>query len=127
MTTKSMRIVEEFIDAWNRMDLDAIVNAFTEDIVYHNIPMKELRGRDAISEYLHQAWRFDEVDWQTLNIAADGDVVLTERIDDFVINGKKVSLPVMGVFEVRGDKICAWRDYFDLAMYKAQLDAVASS
>ena len=27
----------------------------------------------------------------------------------------------MGVFEVEGDKIKVWRDYFDLAQYMSQL------
>ena len=36
------QIVLDFIDAWNRMDWDAVVAAFSEDVVYHNIPMEEL-------------------------------------------------------------------------------------
>ena len=46
---------------------------------------------------------------------------MTERIDDFVVQGKAVSLPVMGTFEISGGKICRWRDYFDLATFENQL------
>jgi limonene-1,2-epoxide hydrolase len=53
-------------------------------------------------------------------MAADGDVVLTERIDTFEMGGKDVVLPVMGVFEVRDGKIAAWRDYFDMATWTKQ-------
>lgn len=127
MQTEARKIVEAFVAAWNRMDLDAIVDALHEQIVYHNIPMQPLTGRDSVSDYLRSAWRFDEVNWRMLNIACDGDVVLTERVDDFVINGGDVSLPVMGVFEIREGKIAAWRDYFDLASYRAQLDAAGNS
>ena len=104
------------------MDFDAIVAAFTDDIVYHNVPMQPLEGRAAVRKYLEGAWQFERCDWQTLNIAATGNVVLTERIDAFVINGKDVSLPLMGVFEIRDGKIAAWRDYFDLAMYRRELE-----
>lgn len=108
------------------MDFDAIVDALGEDVVYHNIPMQALRGRDAVRAYLRDAWRFEAVDWRMLNIATDGNKVLTERVDNFVINGHTVSLPVMGTFEVVDGRITAWRDYFDLASYRRQLQAAAS-
>jgi limonene-1,2-epoxide hydrolase len=40
--------------------------------------------------------------------------VLTERVDHVDFDGKRVDARVMGVFETVGDKIVAWRDYFDL-------------
>jgi len=118
-------VVESFVEAWNRMDFDAIIDSLDENVFYHNIPMEPVKGREAVRAYLRGAWRFESVDWQMINIVSDGNIVLTERIDDFVINGHKVSLPVMGVFEVVGSKITVWRDYFDLAGYKAQLQAAA--
>jgi limonene-1,2-epoxide hydrolase len=30
-------------------------------------------------------------------------------------DGGEIPLPVMGVFEVRDDRIAVWRDYFDMA------------
>lgn len=114
-------VVVEFVDAWNRMDFDAIIGALDERIVYHNVPLQPLSGIEAVRDYLQRAWRFDAVDWRVHNIAVDGNVVLTERSDDFVINGQPVSLPVMGTFEVTDGRITAWRDYFDLAGYRAQL------
>ena len=107
------------------MDFEAIVDLLDENVFYHNIPMEPVEGREAVRAYLRKAWRFEAVDWQMINIASDGNTVLTERIDDFVINRHKVSLPVMGVFEVVGGKITVWRDYFDLAGYKAQLETAA--
>ena len=118
-------VVEQFIDAWNRMDFDAIIDVLDEDVFYHNIPMAPVRGRKAVRDYLKGAWRFDSVEWQTINIASDGNIVLTERADNFVINGTDVSLPVMGAFEVVDGRIKAWRDYFDLAGYKRQLETAA--
>ena len=120
-------VVEAFVAAWNRMDFDAVIDALSEDVIYHNIPMQPLHGRDAVQSYLKKAWRFDSVDWRLLNIAADGSVVLTERVDNFVIEGQPVSLPVMGAFEVADGRITAWRDYFDLAGYRAQLQAAGDS
>ncbi len=120
-------VVEAFVAAWSRMDFDAVIGALSEDVIYHNIPMQPLHGRDAVRSYLKKAWRFDSVDWRLLNIAADGSVVLTERVDNFVIGGRPVSLPVMGAFEVADGRITAWRDYFDLASYRAQLQVASES
>ena len=56
------------------------------------------------------------VHFDMLAIAADGNRVLTERLDRFVrADGSEIAaLKVMGIFEVEGDCIVAWRDYFDL-------------
>ncbi|MGB6551992.1 MAG: limonene-1,2-epoxide hydrolase family protein, partial [Candidatus Binataceae bacterium] len=62
------------------------------------------------------------IEFKVLRAAANGNTVFNERIDIFDLgNGKKIELPVAGVFEVRGGKIALWRDYFDLAMYTKQM------
>jgi len=57
-----------------------------------------------------------------LNIAAAGNVVLTERLDDLLRPDGSVilSCKVMGTFEVDGDQIVAWRDYYDTAALARQ-------
>ena len=37
--------VEAFIDAWNRIDFDAVAEFFADDVVYHNIPMEKIEGK----------------------------------------------------------------------------------
>ena len=62
------------------------------------------------------------VDWEVLNIAENGNTVLTERVDNFVLeDGKKLSLPVMGTMIIEDGKIKVWRDYFDLASFTSQM------
>lgn len=108
--------VEAFIDAWNRCDVDAVNNAFADDALYHNIPMEPIHGREAIAQtvtgFIVGA---DAIDWQTHHIAANGNVVLTERTDSFDLKtGKSASVRVMGTFEIDdAGKIAKWRDYFD--------------
>jgi limonene-1,2-epoxide hydrolase len=115
-----VQVVEAFVAAWNRMDLEAIFGFLHEDIRYHNIPVEPLAGKRAVSGYLHSRWVFDSIDWEMTNIAATGNTVLTERVDRFTIAGRPVNLPVMGAFEIEDGLIRAWRDYFDLASYQAQ-------
>jgi limonene-1,2-epoxide hydrolase len=62
------------------------------------------------------------LEFKVLRSAANGNTVLNERVDIFDLGGgKKIELPVAGVFEVRDGKIALWRDYFDLQMYTKQM------
>lgn len=122
-TMSNSAVVRDFIAAWNANDLQRVVALLHADIVYHNIPVEPIRGRVAVAAYLNSKGGFDWVDWKLRSIAEAGNTVLTERIDDFSIGGVVVSLPVMGAFEVDGGVIRAWRDYFDMAMYRRQLAA----
>ncbi len=121
MAYDPIAVVRAFCDAWSRRDPEEIAGWFTDDAVYHNIPMEPAKGRDNILNLL----RFilapaQKVEFEIRGVAAAGDTVFTERIDRFEMNGKQVELPVAGVFEVEGDKIRAWRDYFDLATWTKQ-------
>jgi limonene-1,2-epoxide hydrolase len=115
-------VVQEFCDAWAKGDLDAIIDFFTDDAVYHNIPIAPVRGRDAIRETIAGFTAgVDTVEFRVLHIAAAGSVVLTERVDAFITPTVTIELPVMGTFEVVDGKIAAWRDYFDLNQFMSQL------
>ena len=59
--------------------------------------------------------------WEVLHSAANGDVVLNERVDRFDMGGTEVSVQVCGVFEIRDGKIARWRDYFDMASFQKQM------
>jgi limonene-1,2-epoxide hydrolase len=115
-------VVLAFCDAWGRSDIDAIVTSVTDDAVYHNIPMDPVVGPDAIRAFIEGFTAgVDKIEFRMLNLAAAGNVVMTERVDVFTYPDKSIELPVAGVFEVRGDKIAAWRDYFDVNMFMSQM------
>lgn len=116
-------MVRGFLAAWNANDLVRVVACLHEEVVYHNMPLDPIHGRAAVDAYLRSKGGFDWVDWKLLALAASDRIVLTERIDDFSIGGRRVSLPVMGSFEIVDGRIKVWRDYFDLATYRAQLRA----
>jgi len=116
-------VVHSFVAAWNANDLERILAHLHEDVIYHNMPVEPLRGRAAVRAYLESKGGFDRMHWKVLAIAASGNKVLTERVDDFTLRGVDVSLPLMGIFEIEGRLIRAWRDYFDLGVYRRQLEA----
>jgi limonene-1,2-epoxide hydrolase len=115
-------IVRDFCAAFEAGDIDAILEFFTDDAVYHNIPVAPVQGKDAIRATFDMFMTgVEKVEFRVRNIAASGNVVLTERVDVFVLPAKNIELPVMGTFEVRDGKIVAWRDYFDLNQYMQQI------
>jgi len=114
-------IVRDFCAAWEARDQQRILDAFTDDAVYHNIPMQPATGKDAIKSLLAMILGpASDVKFEIKHISADGDTVLTERVDTFRMGDRAVALPVMGTFELRDGKIAAWRDYFDLATWTKQ-------
>lgn len=121
----ALAIVHDFVDAWNANDMNRVLALMDDDVHYHNMPVAPLDGRRAVAEYLASKGGFDWINWKLLAIAANGDRVLTERVDDFSIGGVEVSLPIMGAFEIQNGKIKAWRDYFDMDTYRRQLDKPA--
>lgn len=119
-------IVRDFCDAWSGLDIDRICSFFTDDATYHNIPIAPVTGIDAIrSTIVGFTTGAERVEFRIGAIAADGDTVMTERVDVFVLPGATVELPVMGTFELRDGKIAAWRDYFDLAQFTNQLPSAS--
>ncbi len=107
-------VVEKFFAICSRCDFDSAMIYIDEDCVYHNIPFHTARGKERIRRDLvgmGKAINLFEV--EMVNIAVNGNVVLTERID--TIGGRffKVALPIMGTLVVENGKITEWRDYFD--------------
>ena len=124
MATDAEKIVTDFCNAWPRKNVEELLAFFTDDAVYHNIPLAAARGKAEIRKTIDGFMPgTTKVEFKILNTASVGATVFNERIDSFVVNGRSVVVPVAAVFELSGGKIKAWRDYFDLATYMNQLKA----
>jgi len=118
----SKRLIRDFCEAWKRKDIDELLGFFTEDAIYHNIPTDPAQGHDAIRAVMMLFVPMSkEISFEIKHLAEEGNVVLTERVDTFVMEGGTISLPVMGAFEVQNGKIKAWRDYFDMQQFMSQM------
>ncbi|MCU0669508.1 MAG: nuclear transport factor 2 family protein [Myxococcota bacterium] len=116
-------LVRDLIDAFNANDVDRVLGFFAADAVYHNMPVQPVTGTAAIRAVLVGFMGMaSEIDWVLRNLAETQEgVVLTERLDRFLVRGRWIELPVMGAFEVRDGRITAWRDYFDMKQFQDQL------
>ena len=117
MTSSADDLITEFCAKWATPDPEELAGYFTEDAVYHNIPMEPVQGRDAIEQFIANfVAGFDGIDFQVHRQVSDGDLVMNERTDVMRRKGgEPIPLPVTGVFEIENGRIKAWRDYFDMA------------
>jgi limonene-1,2-epoxide hydrolase len=122
MANEAEKIVNDFCKAFERKNIDEIMGYFTDDAVYHNMPMEPAKGRDAIRTTINSFLPgSDRIEFKILHTASNGNIVFNERIDMIDMGEKRVELPVAGMFEVRGGKITLWRDYFDLQTFTKQM------
>ena len=113
------RLVREFLAAWERRDTEHIVERFAEDGVYHSVPLTPIVGQAAIREFVEGFTDKPSGRIEIHHQVATAGVVMNERTDHIFLNGQPVSLPIMGVFEIRDGRITAWREYFDLGPARA--------
>ena len=123
MSTEAEAIVSDFCKAWARLNIDQVMDFFTDDAVYHNIPLPKAEGKEAIRKTIEGLLKGTTwLEFKILHAASVGNVVMNERVDSFEVKGKRMALPVMGVFETTANgKIKAWRDYFDMKMFTDQM------
>ena len=122
-----IEVVRRFCTGWSdNMGTAELAAFFTDDAVYHNIPLEPVAGREAIAKTIDSFIRpgapgIESIEFRVVNIAANGPVVMTERVDVFRLSGRSFELPVMGTFEVSDGKINAWRDYFDVNQFTSRM------
>jgi limonene-1,2-epoxide hydrolase len=119
-----LAVADEMISAWNSMEWDRAFNLFADDGVLHSVMIEPIVGKAAIRERLLPLVNgLDRIELQVVNKGNVNDVVMFERVDDFVYKGKYSQIPVVGVMEISNGKIDVWREYYD----KASLTAALSS
>jgi limonene-1,2-epoxide hydrolase len=111
-------IVQELCDLVVERDAEALRRFFDDDAVYQNCGMPATVGVDAIVENLAGQFGMfpDSYEYVMKNIAANGDVVLTERLDMIRTPSGVQGVPVMGTFVVRDGKVRRRHDYWDTAL-----------
>ena len=72
-------IVESFIAAWNANHLEQILAHLHPQVVYHNMPLAPIHGRDAVRAYLADKVPFEWVDWKLLAVHRQVEVIAPGR------------------------------------------------
>jgi limonene-1,2-epoxide hydrolase len=110
----SVEIVNRFLNAMQDGDVEAVIGLVADEIVYTNVSLPTIRGKDRFSRGVRSYYRH-HLGFQVvvLRIAGNGSSVLTERTDALILGPFRMQFWVCGVFEVENGQITLWRDYFD--------------
>jgi len=100
--------------------LASMERRFTDTTVWENVGISRTTGFAEAKGFMDAFAQMKPIESGEVIVhhaAAAGNVVLTERTDNFYDKdgNRIVSIRLMGVFEMDGPKIVAWRDYFDTA------------
>jgi len=115
-------VVTALIEACERRDLDAVCAIVTDDIEYDNVPIGKVFGPDGVRSVLSGGVTAaaSQVEWVVHRQVENGDTVMNERTDRFLVDGRWIEIPIAAVFEVRVGRVALWRDYFDLESNRRQ-------
>ncbi|MCW4351694.1 nuclear transport factor 2 family protein [Hoyosella sp. YIM 151337] len=122
MTSTNTGTVVEFLASLRDRHVEQALSFVTEDIVWHNVSLPKVRGRNHLQRAFSLMDRLSlRFDVQFHNVTGDDRVVLTERTDALSLGRFRCEFWVCGTFEFRDGKISVWRDYFDYAQFGGSL------
>lgn len=105
------------IRAWKRRDIEAVLAALAEDIVwYPRVGGAPMRGKTAVRAALEGLASKRQADhWRIHHHAVNGERLFVEGVDDYLDQqGRRIAVPYAGIVEYRAGLIAGWRDYFDI-------------
>jgi limonene-1,2-epoxide hydrolase len=113
--TAETDVVVGFLHALECSDLDAAFAMVAEDLVYINVSLPTIRGRRGLDRAFRPMFRPGRMGFAVRlhHVAADSDVVLTDRTDEISLGRFRARFWVYGRFVVRDGQIAVWRDSFD--------------
>jgi len=111
------RVVHAFLDAQSKRDLDAMCALVADDILYINEPHPPERAIRS-KEMFRLAFADSPCIWcpeaklQVLQSSHQpgSDTVFVERLDQFLVDGHWLRIPICGYLQVKNGKIQLWKE-----------------
>jgi steroid delta-isomerase-like uncharacterized protein len=116
-------LVRRYLAAHNARDLEAMHNCFTDDVDYQDNFFGDFLGRDALRGMFERTFR-ESADhtWTVTRTVATDDAIAAEWEFDYTVSdavpsggGRRLLLPGVSWFELRGDRCVRYREFFDRA------------
>jgi len=104
MTPKE--ILEKWIDAFNRADINTISELYADDAINHQVANEPVIGKSAIRQMFVDEFSIAEMTCIPENIFQDGEWAIMEWKDPNGLRG-------CGFFQVQNGKIVFQRGYWD--------------
>ncbi len=128
-------LIDEFVAAFNRQDVPALLACFTGDGVYHD----SFYGRHAGQAGLRHMFEMmfsdgKDYTWTNHMVLADAHRGAAEWSFSYTVTeavprsaGRKVRMSGMSLFELKGGKIAGYREYTDVGLALLQLGLAPES
>ena len=130
-----MSIVQKFATAFNRQDVDGLLGCFTPTATYRDTFYGEHGGPAALRAMFERMfregkdyrWTMDAVVESATRAAAEWtfSYVVTDVVPRSV--GRHIRFRGMSLFQLEGDRIAAYREYFDKGAALLQLGFAPAS
>lgn len=107
------KVVEAWVEAFNKADSDLISSFYTEDAINHQIANREVIGKDAIRSMFQEEFSVADMVCIVENIFQDGEWAILEWKDPVGLRG-------CGFFQIQNGKIKFQRGYWDKLSFLRQ-------
>lgn len=113
MARSPKMVVRDWVEAFNRADLEAITALYAQDAVNHQVAYQPVEGRAAIRDLFATEFARADMHCDIENLFEDGDWAMLEWSDPNGLRG-------CGFFQIKHGLIQFQRGYFDrLTFYQA--------
>ena len=122
--TNPNEIFETFLNSLESCDIDRILQSFTEQSSWQNVPHVPAVGLSEIRAAFESiVQRSSRIQWDVVSSAFEGSRGWVERVDRFWIDGIEYAVRCNGVFDfdVESSSILSVRDYVDLGEWRSRL------
>ena len=103
---KPRELVQAWVDAFNRRDVDSLAALYTETAINYQVPEEPVSGREAIRTMFKDGFALAEMVCIPENIFEDGEWAILEWRDPLGLRG-------CGFFHILDGKIALQRGYWD--------------
>lgn len=132
MSNDRAEIVRDYIGAWNRGDIEAVLGHMTEDAEWHPVVVIErevFRGHDGFRRFLEgwmATWESWNLEVEELHEYGDQKLAFTRVRAKGRGSGIELDQPMAHLFTFRGDLLCRGDSFFDrdeaVATARSRLD-----
>ncbi len=110
---KPKRLVQTWVEAFNRADISALVAMYAEDAINHQVAESPVQGRENIRQMFATEFAKATMHCIIENLFEDGEWAILEWRDPLGLRG-------CGFFHVIGGKIAFQRGYWDKLSFLRQ-------
>lgn len=121
-------ITSAFLDAFNRRDVNGILDCFTTDVTYDDLFYGGFAGHDGLRRLFERMFREARHEWIADRVLVSPGAEMVEWTFHYVVSeavprsaGKALSIRGVSVFEVGDGRCRAYREYFDIGRALAEV------